>query len=173
MLYTGGMNQLATLAQSGTTGVLPIVMNFLAVIVLTVVLFAFAMKAGRAAFISLVLALYVGFGLFMVFPWKAQVIAGDGVTKAVAALLLFVALSAIPFLILRRVNTMGSMRVHALPLFGLCALSAGALLAISYHFLNLAKILPATAPLTTYILPEQYLFYWLAAPLVGFFVFAR
>ena len=167
------MNQVAAIAQSSTAGVLPIVMNFLALIVLTAVLFVFAMKAGRAAFISLVLALYVGFGLFMVFPWKAQIIAGDGVTKAVVALLLFVGLSIIPFLILRRVNTMGSMRIHALPLFGLSVLSAGALLALSYHFLNLATILPATPPLTTYVLPEQYLFYWLVAPLVGFFVFAR
>ena len=167
------MNQVAAIAQSSTAGFPPIVMNFLALIVLTAVLFVFAMKAGRAAFISLVLALYVGFGLFMVFPWKAQIIAGDGVTKAVVALLLFVGLSIIPFLILRRVNTMGAMRIHALPLFGLSVLSAGALLALSYHFLNLATILPATPPLTTYVLPEQYLFYWLVAPLVGFFVFAR
>ena len=167
------MNQVTALAQSGTSGILPIVMNFLALIVLTLVLFAFAMKAGRAAFISLVLSLYVGFGLFMIFPWKAQLMAGDGTTKAVASLLLFMALSAIPFLVLRRVNTMGLMRIHPLPLFGLSILSSGALLAMSYHFFELAKILPATPPIASYVLPEQYLFYWILAPLVGFFLFAR
>lgn len=167
------MDQVAALAQTSTAGVLPVVMNFLALIVLTVILFAFAMKAGRAAFISLVLALYVGFGLFMVFPWKEQIISGDGMTKAVAALLIFIALSVVPFLVMRRVNTMGAMHIHPLPLFFLSALSAGALLAISYHFLSLATILPATPPLTTYLLPEQYLFYWLIAPLIGFFALAR
>ena len=152
---------------------MPILSNFLALIILTVVLFAFAMKAGRASFISLVLSFYIGFGLFMIFPWKAQIIAGDGMTKAVAALLIFLVLSAIPFLVLRRVNTMGLMSIHALPLFGLSALSAGALLAVSYHYLNFAKILPATASIAEYVLPEQYLFFWLIAPLVGFFAFAR
>ncbi len=167
------MDQLTAFAQTGTTGVMPIVMNFLALIVLTAVLFAFALRAGRAAFISLVLSMYVGFGLFMAFPWKAQLITGDGTAKAVASILIFLALSALPYLILRRVNTMGLMRIHPLPLLGLSTLSAGALLTLSYHFLSLAKILPATPPITTFVLPEQYIFYWLVAPLIGFFVFAR
>ncbi len=167
------MDQVSAIASTGATGIMPILMNFLALIVLTLVLFAFALKAGRASFISLILSFYVGFGLFMVFPWKEQLMSGDGTTKAVAAVLIFLALSAIPFLVLRRVNTMGLMSIHALPLFLLSALSAGALLAVSYHFLNLAKILPATQSLSTFILPEQFLFYWLFAPLFGFFVFAR
>lgn len=167
------MNQLASLAESGTSGVLPILMNFLALIVLTVVLFTFALRAGRPAFVSLILSLYVGFGLFMVFPWKAQIISGDGMTKAVASLLIFIGLSILPFLILRRVNTLGMARIHPLPLFGLSVLSSGALLAVSYHFMELSKILPATPPIAAYVVPEQYLFYWLVAPLVAFFIFAR
>ncbi len=167
------MDQVTALAQTGTTGILPIVMNFIALIVLTIVLFAFAMRAGRPAFISLVLSFYVGFGLFMVFPWKAQMMTGDGMTKAVAGLLIYLALCALPFLILRRVNTLGLARIHPLPLFLLSALSAGALLAIGYHFLSLATILPATPPIAMYVVPDKYFFYWLVAPLVGFFAFSR
>lgn len=148
-------------------------MNFLALIVLAGVLFVFALRAGRPAFISLILAFYIGFGLFMIFPWKEQILAGDGMTKAVAALLLYAALSALPFLVLRRVNTMGLMSIHPVPLLILSTLSAGALLAVSYHFLNLAKILPATPPIAAYVVPEQFLFYWLVAPLVAFFVLVR
>lgn len=167
------MNQVAAIAQSSTSGILPIVMNFLALIVLTIVLFAFAMRAGRPAFISLVLSFYVGFGLFVVFPWREQLISGDGMTKAVAALLIFLALSAIPFLVLRRVNTMGTMHIHPLPLLLLSVLSAGALLAIAYHFLSLATILPATPSIALYVMPDKFLFYWLVAPLVGFLALAR
>ncbi len=167
------MDQVTALANSGASGVVPILMNFLALIVLTIVLFVFALRAGRPAFISLILSFYIGFGLFTVFPWKEQLMVGDGMTKAVAALLLYAILSALPFLVLRRVNTMGLMSIHPLPLFVLSGLSAGALLAVSYHFLNLAKILPATPPIAAYVVPEQFLFYWLIAPLVAFFVLIR
>lgn len=167
------MDQVTALAESSASGVLPIIMNFLALIVLTLVLFGFAMKVGRAAFISLLIALYVGFGLFMVFPWKEQMMAGDGMTKAVAGILIFIALSAFPFLILRRVNTLSLMRIHPLPLFFICGLAAGALLALSYQFLGLGTILPATPPITAYVLKPEYLFYWLLAPLVGLFVLAH
>ncbi len=167
------MDQVTALAQSGTSGILPIVMNFIALIVLTIVLFAFAMRAGRPAFISLVLSFYVGFGLFMIFPWKSQMMTGEGMTKAIAGLLIYLGLSIIPFLVLRRVNTLGLAHIQPLPLFLLSALSAGALLAIGYHFLSLATILPATPPIAMYVVPDQYLFYWLMAPLVGFFAFAR
>lgn len=167
------MDQVTALANSGASGVLPVVMNFIALIVLSIVLFAFAMRAGRPAFISLMLSLYVGLGLFLVFPWKDQLMTGDGMTKAVAALLIYIGLSAVPFLILRKVNTMGLMRIHPVPLFIVSMLAAGSILAIGYHFLSLAVILPATPPIAAYVLPEQFLFYWLAAPLVALLIVAH
>lgn len=167
------MDQVTALANSGASGVVPIIMNFIALIVLTVVLFVFALRAGRPAFTSLILSFYIGFSLYVVFPWKAQFMIGDGMTKAVVAILLYVILSAIPFFVLRRVNTTGLKSIKPFPLLVLSGLSAGALLSVSYHFLNLAKILPATPPVAAYVVPEQYLFYWLMAPLIAFFVLIR
>ncbi len=167
------MDQVTALANSGAGGIVPIIMNFIALIVLSVVLFAFAMRAGRPAFISLILSLYVGLALFTVFPWKDALMTGSGTTKAVAGLLIFIALSAVPFFILRKVNTMGLMRIHPVPLFLVCVLAAGGLLALSYHFLALGAILPATSSLSAYILPDQFLFYWLIAPLVALLVVAH
>ena len=167
------MEQAAAVAQTSIMQVWSVAGNFVALIVLTLVLLAFALKAGRASFISLMLSFYVSFGLFMVFPWKAQLIQGEGSTQAAAAILIFFALAIVPFMILRRINTLSLMRIHPVPLTLLCAVSAASLLALSYRFLHIAKILPATPPLETYILPEQFLFYWLIAPLVGFFIFAK
>lgn len=167
------MDQVTALANSGASGILPIIMNFIALIVLSIVLFGFAMRAGRPAFISLILSLYVGLSLFMVFPWKEQMMTGDGMTKAVAGLLIFLALSAVPFFILRKVNTMGLMRIHPVPLFMVCVLAAGAILALAYHFLALGTILPATSSISAYVLPDQFLFYWLIAPLVALLVVAH
>jgi len=167
------MDQITALATSSATSVWALIGNFIALLVLTVVFFVFALRAGRPAFISLVLSFYIGFGLFLVFPWKDQLMTGDGMTKAVAGLIIFAVLSILPYLILRRVNTMGHMHIQNIPLFILSFLAGGALLAISYHFLSLATILPATPPLLTYVVPTQYLFYWLIAPLAGFFFFAR
>lgn len=167
------MDQITALATSSATSVWALIGNFIALLVLTLIFFVFTLRAGRPAFISLVLSLYIGFGLFLVFPWKEQLMAGDGMTKAVAGLIIFAILSIVPYMILRRVNTMGHMHIQAIPLFVLSFLAGGALLAIGYHFLSLATILPATPPLTTYVVPTQYLFYWLVAPLIGFFIFAR
>jgi|TARA_R110000824_G_scaffold401771_1_gene615439 hypothetical protein len=167
------MDQLTLLATSGATSVWALLGNFVAFLVIAVVFFVFALRAGRPAFISLVLSLYVGFGLFMVFPWKAQLMAGEAMTTTVAGLIIFGILTALPYFIMRKVNTMGHLSIGTIPLFILSLLASGALLAIGYHFLSLATILPATPPLMTYVVPTQYLFYWLIAPLVGFVVVSR
>lgn len=167
------MDQVTALANTSAGGIVPIVMNFIALIVLSLALFTFAMKAGRAAFISLLLSLYVGLALFTIFPWKDALMQGDGTTKAVAGILIFIALSAAPFLILRRVNTMGLMHISPVPLFLVCVLAAGGVLAFAYHFLALSAILPATQAISAYILPDQFLFYWLIAPLIALLVVAH
>lgn len=167
------MDQLTLLATSSATNVWALVGNFIAFLVLGVIFFIFALRAGRPAFISLVLSFYIGFGLFMVFPWKDQLMSGEAMSKTIAGLIIFVLLSALPYFIMRKVNTMGHLSIGTVPLFILCLLASGALLAIGYHFLGLATILPATPPLMTYVVPTQYLFYWLLAPLAGFLVLTR
>ncbi len=167
------MDQFTLLATSSATSVWALIGNFVAFLVVAAVFFVFALRAGRPAFISLVMSLYVGFGLFMVFPWKEQLMGGEAMTVTIAGLIIFGILTAIPYFILRKVNTMGHLSIGTLPLLILCLLASGALLAIGYHFLSLATLLPATPPLVTYVVPAQYLFFWLIAPLVGFIVVSR
>ena len=50
------------------------VMNFLVLIVLTLAVYMFAMREGGAGVISLNIALYCGYAIYSVFPYRDQII---------------------------------------------------------------------------------------------------
>lgn len=168
------MDSLNSLATGGFGDIMSFVSNFLVLLVLAVVLFLLAMRAGRAMFISLVLALYAGFGLYTVFPYAKTLTAGDTATMATASgLLIFGLLTFFPYILIRRVATSGLMHINPIIMFLLSLVTAGFILALGYHLFNLESILPLSASLKAIITPDKYFFWWFAAPLAGLFLASR
>ncbi|KND47363.1 MAG: hypothetical protein AB199_02960 [Parcubacteria bacterium C7867-004] len=167
------MDFINTYATGGLGDIISFASNFLVLIVLTVVLFLFAMRAGRAVFTSLVIALYAGYGLYTVFPYK-EMLAGSGGTVATASnLVLFLGLSFVPYLLLRKIATSGLMRINPLIMIILSVATAGFILVLGYQSFDLGSLLPLTPMLESILMPEQYFFWWLVAPLAGLFIAAR
>jgi len=148
--------------------------NFLILIILTAALFFFALRAGRAMLVSFILALYVAYALFAVFPYKELFIVGDTpLVRSVAGILLFGVFTFFPYMLLRRVSTSGSMHIHPLMLALLALVTGGFVLALGYHVLDIAALVPLTPSLDALFAPDTYFFWWFAAPLVGIFLTAR
>ncbi len=148
--------------------------NFLVLLVIAAALFFFALRAGRSLFISLILALYVGFALFTVFPYKELIIVGETpLVRAVAGIALFAAFTFFPYILLRRVSSSGAMRINPLTLAALTLVTGGFVLALGYHILNIGAVIPLTPSLDLLFAPDKYFFWWFVAPLIGVYLTAR
>ncbi|MES2668513.1 MAG: hypothetical protein V4644_02405 [Patescibacteria group bacterium] len=168
------MDFLNTFADGGLNDVTAFIGNFLVLLILAAILFFFALRAGRALLVSLILALYVGFALFTVFPYKELLIVGDtSLVRAICGIALFGSFTLFPYLLLRRVSSTGSMRINPVAL-GLLALATGGfVLALGYHVLDIASVIPLTPSLDALFAPDQYFFWWFVAPLAGVYLTAR
>ena len=168
------MDALNSLATGGLSEIMAFVGNFLVLILLAVALFFFAVRAGRALLISLILALYVGFALFTVFPYKETFLVGDSaLARAVAGMVLFAVFTVFPYILLRRVSTTGSLSINPISLALLALATGGFVLALGYHVLDIASVIPLTPSLDALFAPEGYFFWWFLAPLAGIFITTR
>ena len=168
------MDSINSLATGGLGDIVSFVGSFLVLLVLAGALFLFALRAGRATFASLVLSLYAGFGLYTIFPYKGMLGAdGTSLGATAAGLLLFAVLTFVPYMLLRRVATGGHTRIAPVTLAVLSLVTAGFILALGYHVLNLEAVLPLSASLKAIVAPDSYLFWWFAAPLAGIFFATR
>lgn len=168
------MDSLNALLGGGLTDAVGFVGNFLVLLIIAGVLFFFALRTGRSMLISLILALYVGFALFTVFPYKETFLIGDTpVMRAVAGMVLFALFTFFPYVLLRRVSSAGSMRILPAMLALLTLATAGFVLALGYHVLNIAAVIPLTPSLDALFAPDRYFFWWFVAPLLGIYLTAR
>lgn len=168
------MDALNSLATGGLSDIIGFFGNFLVLLIIAAVLFLFALRAGRAMLISLILALYVGFALFTAFPYKELFLIGDTpLVRAVAGIALFAVFTFIPYVLLRRVSTSGSIHINPLVLALLTLVTGGFVLALGYHVLNIAAVIPLTPSLDALFAPDKYFFWWFVAPLVGIFATTR
>ena len=149
--------------------------NFIALIILTAILLIFAMRGGRSGLISLMLSFYVGYALYMLFPF-ANVVVGAGGTPLIKALLsvgMFIAATIIPFLIIKRITGGGFGSLSFFQNLLLSLLASAFLLALGYHVFDIHQIYTFPAPMNQLFEPEGFFFYWFVAPLLGLFLFAR
>lgn len=172
--YTVRMDSLNTLATGGVADIASFIGNFLVLLLVAAALFFFAMRAGRSLLISLILALYVGFALFTVFPYKELLIVGDTpLMRAVSGIALFAVFTFFPYILLRRVSSSGSMHINPVTLAALTLVTGGFVLALGYHILNIGAVIPLTPSLDMLFAPDKYFFWWFLAPLVGVYITAR
>jgi len=149
--------------------------NFLALIVLTVALLFFSMRGGRSGLISLMLALYAGYALYLVFPYTDTVIAAGGtpLVQAILSVIVFAIATFPPFILIRRLTGGGFGSLSGIQNILLSLITATFLMALGYHVFDISNIYSFSEPLNQLFAPEGYFFYWFIAPLVGLFVLVR
>lgn len=149
--------------------------NFLALIIITTLLLLFAMRGGRSGLISLILALYAGYALYIVFPFTDAVISAGGtpLIQAILSVILFAIATFFPFVLIRRLTGGGFGTLSFFQNLLLSLLAGAFLLALGYHVFDVSNIYTFSQPLDQLFAPEGYFFWWFVAPLAGLFVFAR
>ncbi|HRH55621.1 MAG TPA: hypothetical protein PK609_02025 [Candidatus Paceibacterota bacterium] len=168
------MDALNSFATGGFADIIAFIGNFLVLLIIAGILFFFALRTGRSMLISFILSLYIGFALFSIFPYKEMFLIGDSpLVRAVSGIVLFGVFTAFPYVLLRRASTSGSMRIHPVTLAVLAFVAGGFVLALGYHVLNIAAVIPLTPSLDLLFAPDQYFFWWFVAPLVGIFIATR
>lgn len=153
------------------------VMNFLVLIVLTLAVYMFAMREGGAGIISLNIALYCGYAIYTVFPYRDAIIT-IGATPMVQAALavgLFIAATALPFLIAMRLTAPSFGQLSFFQGLLLALVAAVFLLSLAYHLFEISNIFPElfSDPLDQLFAPKGFFFYWFIAPLAGLYFLAR
>lgn len=149
--------------------------NFLILIVLTIVILFFAMHQGASGLISLNIAVYAGYALYTVFPYRDALIA-IGTTPLVQAILsigLFIALMAVPFIISLRLTAPSFGQLSIIQNLLLSFAAACFMVALAYHVFDISNIFSFPDPLNQIFAPKGYFFYWFIAPIVGLYFLAR
>ncbi len=175
MELEGMMLQVGTAVSAVGSDAFVWVMNFLVLIVLTLAVYMFAMRRGGAGVISLNISLYCGYAIYTVFPYRDAVV-GIGATplvQAVLAVVLFIAATALPFLIVMRLTAPSFGQLSFFQGLLLSLVAAVFLLALAFHVFQISDIYTFSDPLNQLFAPEGFFFYWFIAPLAGLYFLAR
>jgi len=149
--------------------------NFLALIILTGIFLFFAMRGGRSGLVSLILALYAGYAIYIVFPYTDFIVAmgGTAIIKAILSIVVFAICTLVPFVIIRRLTGGGFGSLSFVPNLLLSFLAAAFILVLGYHVFDISNIYTFSERLNQLFAPEGFFFWWFIAPLAGLFIFAR
>lgn len=159
---------------SGLADVWALLFNVLAFIILTAFLFLFANRVGKGSFVALIASFYVGFALYTVFPYAKTFSSGAGTLNAgLVSLVLYLVFTTVSYVILRRSITSGFFLFGSVGTIILSLLTAGFLIALSYHSFSLESIYTFPHVIKTYFAPTQYFFWWFIAPCVGLLALSR
>ncbi len=163
---TGSVSSMAT---NGVASAWLWVGNFLVLVIVTLVMIGFSYKSGRGGIISLLVAFYAGYALYIVFPYTNVIVTAGGspLTKAVIIVILYAIATLIPFRFIQRLVGNGFGVLSFVPRFVLSFLAATFLLAVAYHIFHVNNIYSLPAPINNLFEPNQYFFWWFVAPLLG------
>ncbi len=149
--------------------------NFLILFVLTLVMIGFSYKSGRGGIISLLVAFYAGYAIYIVFPYTDQILAAGGtaMVKAIISIVLYGIATFIPFHFIQRLVGTGFGVLSFVPRFALSFFAASFLLAIAYHVFQVSNIYIFPDPINSLFAPDKYFFWWFVAPLLGLLFFVH
>ncbi len=119
---------------------------------------------------GLVLSLYIGYALYIVFPFKNALLAmgGTDAMRTIIAIVLYVVAVGFSHYLLR------SLGMHARGRSGLPAVVLGVLvvaflLALCYQLFNITQLIILPPLVVEVFGPSMYFFWWFIAPIVGLF----
>ncbi len=166
------MNEATGLATTSIASAWALIGNVLAFVIVVIALVAFAMREGRSAMVALVVSLYMGYALYSVFPFGDMLVGITG-SQPITNIIVYVVLTFISYLLVRRIGGGGSSTIQMFPLVVLCLLTAGFVMALGYSVLDVDKLYNLPQTLDLLFAPKEYFFWWFIAPIVGTFVLAR
>ena len=146
---------------------------FLIVIILFALFFLFAQYVGRAPFVSVLLAFYSAYALYLVFPYLSYLPSDPPIAALLAHVGVYAALSFAFFIILRRFIVSDFLYIGLFGIIILSLLAAGFLLALAYHTFAVTGVYHFTPAIDAFFAPEKYFFWWFISPAVGLFFLAR
>jgi len=175
MDFDYSMVELGTAVTAASADAWVVLGNFLVLIVLTFAVFLFAMRRGGAGIISLNLALYAGYAIYSVFPYRDSIISigSTPVIQALIAVVLFILATVVPFIIIMRLTEQSFGQLSLFQGAALSIVASGFLMALGYHVFDLSNIYTFSDPLNQLFEPAGYFFYWFIAPLLGLYFLAR
>jgi len=149
--------------------------NFLILLILTGILIGFSYRGGRGRIISLIVAFYAGYALYIVFPYTDDIVNASGSTtvKAIITIALYLAATFVPYHFIQRLTSGGFGVLSLVPRVILSFLAAAFLLALSYHVFYLSNIYSFPSPIDSLFAPDAYFFWWFIAPLVALVFLVR
>lgn len=161
--------QVTTFAATGASSAWLFATNFLILVILTVVMIGFSYRAGRGGIISLIVAFYAGYAIYIVFPYTDSIIgaASSKMIKAVLSVILYGIFTFVPFRFIQRLTGGGFGVLSFVPRFALSFLAAAFLLTLAYHVFNVSNIYTFPSPINNLFAPDGYFFWWFIAPLLG------
>jgi|JI8StandDraft_1071087.scaffolds.fasta_scaffold114753_2 hypothetical protein len=145
--------------------------NFLAFVLLTFLMLVFAMRA-RLGIVYLIIAMYIAYGLYTVFPYTHFLVNFTDMPaiKAVTSVLLFMLFTFFPYRFIDRLAGGGVGIMTFFTNVMLSVLAAGFILALCYHLFQINQVFTFSAPIDQLFAPEGYFFYWFMAPLIGVYL---
>ncbi|MBI5405465.1 hypothetical protein HY972_00285 [Candidatus Kaiserbacteria bacterium] len=147
--------------------------DFLIVLILFATFFLFAWYIGRATLVSVLLAFYAAYAIYVVFPYANYLPTAPALTALLAHIGLYLGLSLVFYIILRRVVVSDFLYVGIVGTIVLSLLGATFLIALAYHVFPVAEVYRFTPAIDLLFAAKQYFFWWFAAPAIGLFFLAR
>ena len=173
MTAAEGLAQVNELATSYAFTAWNAASDFLIIIILFGILFLFAWYIGRATLVSVLLAFYAAYALYVAFPYASFLPTAPAMTALLSHIGLYAALSLVFYIILRRVVVSDFLYVGIFGTIILSFLGATFLIALAYHVFPVADVYRFTPAIDLLFAAKQYFFWWFAAPAIGLFFLAR
>lgn len=173
MTATEGIAQVNTLATHTALSAWSWANDFLIIIILFGIFFAYAYYFGRAALVATLISMYAGYALYIVLPLAGLLPVSPALTALGAHIALYAALSLAFYIILRRIVVSDFLYIGIFGLIILSFLGAGLLLALAYHIFSVTSFYQFTPAIDLLFSPNQNFYWWFAAPVIGLFFLAR
>ncbi len=173
MSATEGLAQVNTLATNTALTVWSAASDFLIILILVTVFFLYAWYVGRGQLVSVLLAFYCAYALYVMFPYMSYLPTAPALTALLAQAGVYLGLSFLFFIILRRVVVSDFLYIGILGLIALSFLAAAFLIALAYQVFPVASVYQFTPAIDLLFAPKEYFFWWFTAPAVGLFFLAR
>ncbi len=173
MSATDGIAQVNTLATQYAFTVWNGMSDFFIILVMVAVFFLYAWYIGRGQLVSVLLAFYCAYALYLMFPYMSALPTAPAMTALLAQAGLYLGLSFLFFIILRRVVVSDFLYIGIFGLIALSFLAAAFLIALAYHVFPVADVYRFTPAIDLLFAPKAYFWWWFVAPAVGLFFLAR
>lgn len=167
------LTQVTALATDTATSALNMASDFLIVLVLFAILILFATRVGRGPFVASILAFYAAYGVYLAFPFMSALPSAPALTAVLSRAGLFIGLSVIFYIILRRVVVSDFLYIGLMGIFLLALLASGFIFALAYHTFSITTVYQFTPAIDMLFASKDYFFWWFIAPAIGLFFLAR